>query len=154
MSWYRIYYNIGGMGNYYDLKTEIEAKDKEEAIQKLYDRLEEEDQVYLQVEFVREIDNPNVANTRGANKMKLTKEDIQKYGTPEEKKILKEGLRKYYTADDIQVGDYVTFMNNRGWNIVGYVIKKFENRARVQDEDTGDMYTPQYSQLAKLDKPK
>jgi hypothetical protein len=61
--------------------------------------------------------------------------------------------RPRYTANDFQIGDWVTFMSNQGWNIEGEIIKKFEKRVKVKDEQTGDMFIPKYTQLLKLDKP-
>ena len=57
------------------------------------------------------------------------------------------------TADDFQVGDWVTFMNSRGWDITGELVKKFETKARVKDEQTGEMFMAYYGQMVKLDKP-
>jgi len=83
--------------------------------------------------------------------MKLTKEDIKKYGTADEKALLKEFLTNPYTAEDFEKGDYVTFMNNRRETVDGVILKKFDKRAKVKDLDCDDVYLPQYSQLAKLD---
>lgn len=93
--------------------------------------------------------------------MKLTKEDIKKYGTLGEKKLLERTLhfmsieeieqQQTEASKEFKVGDKVTFMNNRGNTVDAIIIKKGLIRARVIDIETEECYSPQYTQLAPLE---
>lgn len=92
MRWYNFYFSIPeSFSNAWEPESRsqietmgVKAENKEEAIKKFFSKFSEYQAHYISIISIEE-------GHLEEKIMKLTKEDIQKYGTEEEKKILKEG---------------------------------------------------------------